>query len=180
MFASWENAWNMGKIQYCWRMWESLKSATFWLKFKAGESYFCKCSLSDTTAIYIGKCSLKENLRENLKRRQYLYEIKIWSLYYFVAIFLHIKCSISDQNVEYTFSLKISFLFNLIPWCLRQIWGMNICNDWIVIWSIIHWIFQREFLLKKPGLKLHNLWKEWIYYSIKTSLWVCFLLHRLW
>ena len=54
---------------------------------------------------------------------------KIWSLYYFVAILLHIKCSISDQNVEYTFSLKISFLFNLIPWCLRQIWGMNICND---------------------------------------------------
>ena len=117
---------------------------------------------------------------------------KIWSLYYFVAILLHIKCSISDQNVEYTFSLKISFLFNLIPRCLRQIWGMNICNDtesktifslfilFIGIWSIIHWIFQREFLLKKPGLKLHNLWKEWIYYSIKMSLWVCFLLHRFW
>ena len=158
MFASWENAWNMGKIQYCWRMWESLKSATFWLKFKAGESYFCKCSLSDTTAIYIDKCRLKEKIEEKIwNGGSICMKWKIWSLYYFVAILLHIKCSISDQNVEYTFSLKISFLFNLIPRCLRQIWGMNICNDWIVIWSIIHWIFQREFLMKKPGLKLHNL-----------------------
>ena len=95
MFASWENAWNMGKIQYCWRMWESLKSATFWLKFKAGESYFCKCSLSDTTAIYIGKCSLKEKL----KRKSEMEAVFVWNEKYGVYIILSPFCS--TLNVQF-------------------------------------------------------------------------------
>ena len=74
MFASWENAWNMGKIQYCWRMWESLKSATFWLKFEAGVIFASAASVTQLQYILTNAAWKKK-----LKRKSEMEAVFIWN-----------------------------------------------------------------------------------------------------